>query len=236
MTPTTRLDGLRVLITQAGEFMGPALARVFRGLGAEQLQDALAQVDLAQGQAHGHRRGRADLDIAAGRRRGPGLPILGLGLGVDSYGEYSLFDEPAVDDRSRAAALDAGITSLMQMLAGEPVTSADGRVTTATGVQQPRVPIWIAGRAAFSAGPRRVRRHSLEGLALVDADAWTPQHVTIALHAGGLQAGEVEVALVGGAHPEPGLLEAAGTSWGNPEILPGATADDALTVAATPPR
>ena len=69
------------------------------------------------------------------------------------------------------------------MLAGEPVAGAGGRVTTAAGVQQPRVPIWIAGRAALTAGPRRVRRHGLEGLALVNADAWTPEHVTTALRA-----------------------------------------------------
>ena len=38
-----------------------------------------------------------------------------------------------------------------------------------------RVPIWSGGQAGISAGPRRVRHHGLEGLALVDADAWTPQ-------------------------------------------------------------
>ena len=114
-------------------------------------------------------------------RLSSGRMVLGLGLGVDSYGEYSVFDEPAVDDRARAAALDAGIGLLKQMLAGEPVAGAGGRVTTPASVQQPRVPIWIAGRAGLSAGPRRVRRHGLEGLALVDADAWTPEHVTTAL-------------------------------------------------------
>jgi hypothetical protein len=165
-----------------------------------------------------------------------GRMVLGLGLGVDSYGEYSLFDEPAVDDRARAAALDTGITSLVQMLAGGPVASAGGRVTTTTGAQQPRVPIWIAGRAAFSAGPKRVRRHSLEGLALVDADVWTPGHVTSALHAGGLTPGEVEVALVGGTHPDPDALGDAGTTWCIPEILPGATAAEALAIADTRPR
>ena len=103
-----------------------------------------------------------------------GRMVLGLGLGVDSYGEYSVFDEPALDDRARAAALDAGIGLLGQMLAGVPVAGAGGRVTTPASVQQPRVPIWIAGRAGLSAGPRRVRRHGLEGLALVDAESWTP--------------------------------------------------------------
>ena len=164
-----------------------------------------------------------------------GRMVLGLGLGVDTYGEYSVFDEPAVDDRARAAALDAGIDLLEQMLAGEPVAGAGGLVTTAAGVQQPRVPIWIAGRTGFGAGPRRVRRHRLEGLALVDADSWTPQHVATALSAGNLAAGEIDVALVGGSHPDPEALGAAGATWCFPEILPGATAAEALAIAAMPP-
>ncbi len=164
-----------------------------------------------------------------------GRMVLGLGLGVDSHGEYSAFDEPATDDRARAAALDAGIGMLEQMLAGEPVDRAGGRVTTPASVQQPRVPIWIAGRAGLSAGPRRVRRHGLEGLALVSADVWTPEHVTAALRAGDLTAGTIDVVLVGGRHPDPEALSAAGATWCVPEILPGATAGQALAVAETPP-
>jgi hypothetical protein len=164
-----------------------------------------------------------------------GRMVLGLGLGVDSYGEYSVFDEPLVDDRARGAALDSGIVLLQQMLAGEPVAAAAGMVTTPNGVQQPRVPIWIAGRAALSAGPRRVRRHRLEGLALVDADVWTAEHVTTALRAGDLRPGEIDVALVGGSHPDTDALGAAGATWCFPEILPGATAADAMDVALTPP-
>ncbi len=164
-----------------------------------------------------------------------GRMVLGLGLGVDSYGEYSVFDEPVVDDRARAVALDAGIGQLQEMLAGGPVASAGGRVTTAAGVQQPRVPIWIAGRAAFTAGPRRVRRHGLEGLALVDAEVWTPEHISTALRAGDLAAGEIDVVLVGGTHPDPDALSAAGATWCFPEILPGATAAEARAKASTPP-
>lgn len=169
-------------------------------------------------------------------RLSDGRMVLGLGLGVDSYGEYSLFDEPASDDRARAAVLDEGIVLLDQMLAGRAVEQLGGRVTTPAGVQQPRVPIWVAGRAARKAGPRRVRRHGLEGLALVDADAWTPDHVTTALAAGDLAAGTLDVALVGGTHPDPDALGAAGVTWCFPEILPGATAADALAIAATPPN
>jgi hypothetical protein len=168
-------------------------------------------------------------------RLSDGRMVLGLGLGVDGHGEYSAFDEPADDDRARAAALDTGIGVLTQMLAGAPVARAGGRVTTPAGVQQPRVPIWIAGRAGFTSGPRRVRRHGLEGLALVDADAWTPLHVTTALSAGDLTAGTIEVALVGGTHPDSEALRAAGATWCVPEILPGATAADAMALASRPP-
>lgn len=163
-------------------------------------------------------------------RLSSGRMVLGLGLGVDSYGEYSLFDEPADDDRARGRALDAGIDALLPMLGGRPVPSAGDRVTTAPGVQQPRLPIWIAGRAGRRAGPRRVERHGLEGLALVDADAWTPQHVTDALESGALAPGTVDVVLVGGTHPDPDALAAAGATWCMPEILPGATLAEAMAV------
>ena len=165
-----------------------------------------------------------------------GRMVLGLGLGVDSYGEYSAFDEPAADDRARAAELDAGIDLLRPMLAGEPVAQAGGRITTSAGVQQPRAPIWIAGRVGFTAGPRRVARHGLEGLALVGGGTWSPEHVTTALRAGELSTGSIEVALVGGTHPDPDALAAAGATWCIPEILPGTTAAAAHDAASTPPR
>ena len=165
-----------------------------------------------------------------------GRMVLGLGLGVDSYGEYSAFDEPAVDDRARAAALDAGLELLEPMLAGLTVPGAGGRVTTAAGVQRPRVPIWIAGLTGLRAGPRRVRRHGLDGLALVGVDVWAPEHVTAALDAGELTAGAIDVVLVGGAHPDPSALAAAGATWCMPEIMPGTSAADALaTAGAAPP-
>ena len=164
-----------------------------------------------------------------------GRMVLGLGLGVDSYGEFSSFGEPALDDRGRARALDAGIDQLLAMLAGEPVPGAGDRRTTAPGVQQPRLPIWIAGRTGRRAGPRRVRRHGLEGLALVDADVWTTQHVADALEVGALAAGTVDVVLVGGSHPDPAALAAAGTTWCMPEVLPGATFAEAMDIAGTPP-
>ena len=167
-------------------------------------------------------------------RLSAGRMVLGVGLGVDSYGEYSAFDEPATDDRARGVAVDAAIESLLPMLGGDAVRSAGGRVTTAAGVQA-RVPIWVAGRAGLSAGPRRVVRHGVEGLALVGVEDWTPEHVTDALHAGSLTGGSVDVVLVGGTHPDPDALARVGATWCMPEILPGATAAEALAAAATPP-
>ena len=70
---------------------------------------------------------------------------------------------------------------------------------------------------------------------MVDADAWTPEHVTTALAAGEIAAGTLDVALVGGTHPDPEALAAAGVTWCFPEILPGATAPEALATAASPP-
>jgi hypothetical protein len=69
----------------------------------------------------------------------------------------------------------------------------------------------------------------------VGADVWTPEHVTTALRAGDLTAGEVDVVLVGGTHPDPESLGAVGATWCFPEILPGATAADALAAATTAP-
>ncbi len=164
-----------------------------------------------------------------------GRVVLSLGLGVDSYGEFSLFGEPAADDKGRAAALDAGIETLVPMLEGGPVPQVGGRVTTAPGVQSPRVPIWIAGVSRYTAGPRRVARHGLEGLALVGEGPWSPQIVESCLAAGGLEPGSLDVALVGETHPDPAALEAAGVTWCIPEILPGATAAAALSRAASRP-
>ena len=168
-------------------------------------------------------------------RLSDGRVVLAFGLGVDSYGEFSVFDEPASDDKARAATLDAGLELLVPMLEGGPVPQLGGRRTTAAGVQRPRPPIWIAGIVGYKAGPRRVARHRLEGMALVGGGDWSPDTVTTALAAGGLAPGSVEVVLVGGRHANPAALEAAGATWCIPEIAPGATAADALSLATTRP-
>jgi alkanesulfonate monooxygenase SsuD/methylene tetrahydromethanopterin reductase-like flavin-dependent oxidoreductase (luciferase family) len=159
-------------------------------------------------------------------RLADGRLILGLGLGHDGYGEYSTFGEPLETLRARAEALDAGIDFLVQALTGAAVESV-GRQTTIPARRQPRCPIWVAGRPGVGAGPRRARRHGLEGVAAVGEPVWSPDHVTDVLERGDFAPGEIDVALVGGRHPDPDRLAAAGATWAIPELMPGTTKPEA---------
>jgi len=161
-----------------------------------------------------------------------GRLVLGLGLGSDNYGEYSAVGDPdGQDDRARAGRLDAGIEFLLPALAGDLVPSA-GRVTTVAARRRPRCPIWVAGRSARRAGPQRIRRHGLEGLALVGGGRWRAADVEASC---ALVDDDVEIALVGGEHDDPVALAAAGATWLIPELLPGTTAAEAHAFAADGP-
>lgn len=159
-------------------------------------------------------------------RLADGRLILGLGLGHDGYGEYSTFGEPLANPRARADALDAGIDFLMQALTGAVVESI-GRRTTIPTRRRPRCPIWVAGRPGVDAGPRRARRHGLEGVAVVGEAVWSPEHVSDVLKRGDFAPGEIDVPLVGGEHPDPARLAAAGATWAIPELMPGTTKPEA---------
>jgi alkanesulfonate monooxygenase SsuD/methylene tetrahydromethanopterin reductase-like flavin-dependent oxidoreductase (luciferase family) len=164
-----------------------------------------------------------------------GRLTLSLGLGVDTYGEYSAFAEPMADDRARAGALDRGLELLIPALAGEPVPAVDDRRTTVAGRQLPRCPIWVAGRPGRIAGPRRALRHGLEGVALVGADVWSPRDVTDTLTIGGPGMQGLDIVLVGGRHPEPVALADAGATWALVEVMPGSTAHTARELARSAP-
>lgn len=77
-----------------------------------------------------------------------GRLTLGVGLGSDNHGELQLPGEVA-DAKERARLLDAGLEQLAAYWDGEFVPPP---------VQQPRIPIWVAGRYPAKAPMRRAAR------------------------------------------------------------------------------
>jgi alkanesulfonate monooxygenase SsuD/methylene tetrahydromethanopterin reductase-like flavin-dependent oxidoreductase (luciferase family) len=93
-----------------------------------------------------------------------GRLILGVGLGSDSfYKEYSTYGE-SPDDKLHGAMLDEGLDVLMQLWSGETVsyTGQQYQIHDAlflpTPLQQPRIPIWIAGVWPFKKPFQRAAR------------------------------------------------------------------------------
>lgn len=95
-------------------------------------------------------------------RLSAGRLVFGVGLG-SLPAEFSAFGEPA-DPRQRAARLDESLEVLDRLWTGEPVTFAGDHVTATdvmmrpAPVQQPRIPVWCAGRWPNKAPFRRAAR------------------------------------------------------------------------------
>lgn len=90
--------------------------------------------------------------------------ILGVGIGAPAEEEFGTFGEPT-DDRTRANKLDEGLDIITGLWGGEPF-SYDGShyhlkdVTfRPTPVQQPRIPIWVAGMWPNRRPVRRAARY-----------------------------------------------------------------------------
>jgi alkanesulfonate monooxygenase SsuD/methylene tetrahydromethanopterin reductase-like flavin-dependent oxidoreductase (luciferase family) len=100
--------------------------------------------------------------------------VLGAGLGLDRSGrELSAFGEE-LNDRRRAKMLDESLDMITALWSGEPVTHrgehylADDVRFEPGPVQQPRIPIWLAGRWPYRNPIRRAAR--FDGLFLIDID------------------------------------------------------------------
>jgi alkanesulfonate monooxygenase SsuD/methylene tetrahydromethanopterin reductase-like flavin-dependent oxidoreductase (luciferase family) len=77
-----------------------------------------------------------------------GRLVLGVGLGSDSSGELASFGEE-LDPRKRAVMLDDGLERLVELWNGE---------FEPRPVQQPRIPVWVAGRYPNRRPVRRAAR------------------------------------------------------------------------------
>jgi alkanesulfonate monooxygenase SsuD/methylene tetrahydromethanopterin reductase-like flavin-dependent oxidoreductase (luciferase family) len=79
-----------------------------------------------------------------------GRLVLGVGLGIDFWREFSAFPTEAVDDRERALLVDDGIEIITRLWSGERVSyrgrrlSVDDACFLPRPVQEPRIPLWSA--------------------------------------------------------------------------------------------
>ncbi len=89
-----------------------------------------------------------------------GRLILGVGIGYPPEPEFAAFGEET-DERTRADMLDEGLAIITGMWSGRPFGfdgahyKLDENVFEPTPVQQPRIPIWVAGMWPFRRPFRR---------------------------------------------------------------------------------
>jgi alkanesulfonate monooxygenase SsuD/methylene tetrahydromethanopterin reductase-like flavin-dependent oxidoreductase (luciferase family) len=93
-----------------------------------------------------------------------GRLILGIGLGVDVFGELSTFATP-LDDRTRAEMLDEGLEIVVGLWSGQPFEFSGRHYQVKrtaflpAPVQSPRIPIWVAGTLGRKRPFRRAARY-----------------------------------------------------------------------------
>jgi alkanesulfonate monooxygenase SsuD/methylene tetrahydromethanopterin reductase-like flavin-dependent oxidoreductase (luciferase family) len=79
-----------------------------------------------------------------------GRAVLGVGIGGDWFGDYSRFGEPA-DARTHGQQLDEALEVVTGLWSGAPFSYTGQHYTIKetqflpTPIQQPRIPIWVAG-------------------------------------------------------------------------------------------
>jgi alkanesulfonate monooxygenase SsuD/methylene tetrahydromethanopterin reductase-like flavin-dependent oxidoreductase (luciferase family) len=79
-----------------------------------------------------------------------GRAIMGVGLGGDWFGDYSKFGEPT-DQKQHGEMLDEGLQIITGLWSGEPFSfegrhfRIDAAQFLPKPVQEPRIPVWVAG-------------------------------------------------------------------------------------------
>ena len=164
-----------------------------------------------------------------------GRVTIGLGLGVDSGGELTKTNEE-LDPVVRGEMLDEGIDVLGQLLRGEHVEHrgkhfmVDGITLEPTGVQQPRVPFWLAARGAALKPVRRAARY--EGLCptVISPDRFSELVEVVAAERGDIDGFDFAVMFT----PDFPLSDYAnrGATWSIHEAQPDYTIAEVLAVVA----
>ena len=185
-----------------------------------------------------------------------GRLVLGVGIGWPTDPEFTRFAGPA-DLRQRADMLDEGLAILEGVWSGEPFEfeGAHYRVERThfvpTPLQEPRIPIWVAGMWPRRRPFRRAARY--DGVAPIlmsesgDFEEWTPGDLAdivdyVARHR--TEGGSYDVAPSGCAFARSdaedflGAMKEAGATWWREGWVPGAMDLNVWTerVLAGPPR
>jgi alkanesulfonate monooxygenase SsuD/methylene tetrahydromethanopterin reductase-like flavin-dependent oxidoreductase (luciferase family) len=107
-----------------------------------------------------------------------GRLTLGVGIGVNAADEYSRFGEPA-DDKTHGAQLDEALDVITGLWSGQPFeytgthyTVEAGTQFLPTAVQQPRIPIWVAGAWPGTKPFRRAAQY--EGVTIISKNEPVP--------------------------------------------------------------
>ena len=158
-----------------------------------------------------------------------GRLTLGLGLGVDTYGELSRFGE-VTDPAARGDILDEGAALLDALGSGEevhhagPHFRADGVRFLPRPVQRPRVPLWFAVTTTATRPVRRAARY--DGIFPIgfDLDGFTRVLDLVTAERGSLDG--FEVAILAGPDVDVTAHEARGATWAMWQFRPGATVSD----------
>jgi alkanesulfonate monooxygenase SsuD/methylene tetrahydromethanopterin reductase-like flavin-dependent oxidoreductase (luciferase family) len=107
--------------------------------------------------------------------------VLGVGIGFPPGPEFELFGDP-VDGRTRGAMLDEGLDVLEFMWSGETAGHAGDHYTVGEWtfaprpVQEPRIPIWVAGTWPNRGPFRRAARY--EGVYPLGSTDGTPDLIS----------------------------------------------------------
>lgn len=182
-----------------------------------------------------------------------GRLTMGIGLGGDIFGEISAFTGP-LDDRVRAAMLEEGLSILIGLWSGEKFRF-DGKhyrlnetQFLPAPIQQPRIPIWVAGTWPRKPPFRRAAR--FDGVVPMSGDieqALTPSQIgeiKAFIMAERKSAGPFDLVIAGETKdPKSGSTmvaeyEAAGATWWLESTLPWkqTLTDFRSRILAGPPR